>query len=170
MKKYSKPFLHTNKDFYDSETVFLLDSGWRGSGCYTLKNLVQTQGFQDGFQKYVFQLNVVHHGDHTNWDQDWIFYFNSKIPSAITKVTFEGHELELEDYEGCSVGRVTPGSWPWNNEDDNIGSGAFMFEFSYPEGFNPADYSEFFEDFEISRVFVNDTHYRGARPTPTPIP
>lgn len=160
MKKYSKPVLSMEILSNVNERIFLLGSDWESSGCYNLTNLQKMQWAGEGFNQFTFQVDVVHHGDHTNTGQDWIFWFSQEIPPECTGMTFENQPIEFVNYGGVTVGKVHATSWPWQNPDDNIGSGAFSIYFTYEEGTDATYLNSVLGSLEISDIVVNDTKYR----------
>ena len=143
-----------------NERIFLLGSDWESSGCYTLTNLEKKHFIENGFNEFVFQVDVVHDGDHTNTGQDWIFWFSEEIPSEVDHITFENQPVTLVNYGGVTVGKCSSTSWPWQNEHDNIGSGAFKIQFYYDGDYSTDYLNTLLGDFYIADIVVNDTQYR----------
>ena len=112
-----------------NEPVYLLESGWIPSSCYTV-NRYTHQVAEEGRPTIVMQFNAHHHGiNHGNHGQFLLLSFSGDVPDGATMM-MNGYPIEF--YPGSrTLARGTTG-WHQNTEED-IGAGDLTLSFSFPD-------------------------------------
>ena len=113
-----------------NEPVYLLESGWIPSSCYT--SIAYThQAPELGRPSIVMQVDAKHNGiNHKNDGQFVLINFTSPAPEGATMYV-NGNPIEF--YPGDRT--LARGITGWDQEvTDNIGAGDMTLSFGFPEG------------------------------------
>lgn len=142
MKKFFKPEVKTvvNEDL--AEGIYMMDSGWIMTNCYTT-TWDFTQSPEIGRDTFVGQINATHEADHSCEHQYLIITFSHPIDS----IHWTDHNMSLSADK--TMARVLMDYH--NNQSDSIGLASVEFTIEYNAGYDRV---------EILDIYYNDIGWR----------
>lgn len=163
MKKYAKPIMSAEPINDIGEIVFLINSGWSKSTCYTT-TLEGVQTTADGFPAWDFQVTATHgkypwanestdKADHCSQHQWFIIEFKYDIAPFITSITMDGNDVEYQTLDHKARIKMNY----MQNEWDHIGSGGYVITF---QGNHMYDNAWLANHLSIEDYYINDQEFR----------